>query len=438
MEEEKIRKKVEKIQLRYEPFITIVEKFEVCGKGLLTGYFVSVKDNICTQGIRTTAGSKILEGYVPPFDATCVKKVKEHGGILLGKTSMDEFGFGTFNVNCAYGIPKNPLDVSRSCGGSSGGAACLTQASDFPHVALAVSTGGSISCPAAFCGVVGLTPTYGRVSRWGLIDFANSLDKIGCMAKSVKEVALTLQVICGRDELDPTSVETKENFLKLDPEKRYKIGIPKEYFEQAEEEVAEEVWKAVKIFESEGFSYQEVSLPSTRYAIPAYYLLAVSEASTNLAKFCGMRYGFELELEGNYDEYFSEVRASCFGEEAKRRILLGTFARMAGFREAYYLKALQVRRIILQEFKKVFKKFDLLLAPTMPLIAPKFEEIARLTPLQVYACDILTVAPNLAGIPMLSIPAGKVKGMPVGLHLLADHWQEKKILNAGYFFEKVR
>jgi aspartyl-tRNA(Asn)/glutamyl-tRNA(Gln) amidotransferase subunit A len=431
--------KAREIQKKYSPFITIADK-ETKGKGKLAGIAISVKDNICTAGMQTTAGSKILEGYIPPFNATCVEKVLKEGAFIIGKTAQDEFGFGTFSVNCAYGIPKNPLDTSRSCGGSSGGASCLAAAADFPHIAIAESTGGSISCPAAFTGTVGLTPTYGRVSRWGLVDYANSLDKIGCIGKTVKDVALLLSVISGKDEYDSTVLDAQEDFIKyIKPSvKGMKIGVPKEYFENVDKKITKIVWDAIKKLEDLGATYKEVSLPNTKYSLASYYIIAMAESSTNLAKFCGMRYGLHQTLQGNFDEYFSAVRERGFGEEAKRRIILGTFARMAGFRDAYYLKALKVRTKVIEDFKTAFKKFDVLAAPTMPVIAPKFSEIEKLEPIEVYMMDILTVAPNLAGIPMISVPAGLVDKMPVGLHLMGDHLQEGKIIQAAYAFEQVK
>ncbi len=432
---EKVLEKSKSIQKKFSPFITLPEKLESNKKkGSLSGFVISVKDNICTKGMQTTAGSKILSGYNPPFNATCVERVLDAGGTILGKTAMDEFGFGTFSVNCAYEIPKNPLDTERSCGGSSGGAACITTVADFSHVALAESTGGSISCPAAFTGTVGLTPTYGLVSRWGLIDYANSLDKIGCIGKSVHDVALLLSVIAGNDSRDSTSLNVPKQdytkFLKKDI-KGMKIGIPKEYFEGVDEKITKVVWNAIKKLESLGATYKEVSLPHTKYSLSAYYIIAVSEASTNLAKYAGLRYGLHQELKGNFDEYFSSVRSNGFGEEAKRRIILGTFARMAGYRDAYYLKALKVRTKVIEDFKKAFKQFDVLAAPTMPVVAPRFDEIEKLSPIQVYMMDVLTVAPNLAGIPMISVPAGKVGNLPVGLHLMGNHLQEGKVIQVA-------
>jgi aspartyl-tRNA(Asn)/glutamyl-tRNA(Gln) amidotransferase subunit A len=441
MKDAKILDSVKKIQKKYSPFITISDDVNTKSKGKLAGFAISVKDNICTRGMQSTAGSKILEGYIPPFDATVIEKVKAAGGVIIGKTAQDEFGFGTFSTHCAYGTPKNPIDPSRTCGGSSGGAACVTAAADFPHIAIAESTGGSISCPAAFTATVGLTPTYGRVSRWGLIDYANSLDKIGPIAKCVKDAALLLTVMAGHDPRDSTSATAKqEDFTKCcvnNP--KIKIGVPKEYFGKGvDSKIKKVVWQAIKKLEAEGAKVKEISLPHTKFALASYYIIAMAESSTNLAKFCGMRYGLHKPLQGNYDEYFSAVRAAGFGEEAKRRIILGTYARMAGYRDAYYLKALRVRTKVIADFKAAFKSCDVLLAPTMPILPPKFDEIAKLTPVQTYAMDILTVGPNLAGIPMISVPAGFVGKLPVGLHVMADHMQESKIIQAAYTFENLK
>lgn len=414
---------------KYNFFITINEKAK--GEKL-----IAIKDNICTKGILTTAGSKILCNYKPVFDATIVERLKKAGYDVLGKTSMDEFGFGTFSVNCAYKIPKNPLDASRSCGGSSGGSTGYVAASKYARAAIAQSTGGSISCPASFCGVVGLTPSYGLVSRYGLIDYANSLDKIGVVGKTVKDCAEILSIIADHDERDSTSVGEKQDYAKYCREGKIKIGVPKEYFERIDENIAKQVWNAIKTLEGEGFTYEEVSLPNTKYALASYYIIAMAEASTNLAKFCGMRYGLAGELEGGFNKYFSSVRTAGFGTEAKRRIMLGTYARMAGYRDAFYLKALKIRTLIIEDFKKAFKSCDVLVSPTMPIIAPRFDEIAKLTPLEQYNCDILTVPPNLAGIPHISVPCGFVDKMPVGLHLLGDYLQEGKIIQAGYVYEK--
>jgi len=427
------------IDERYHTFITIADSLETEGEGRLAGYAVSVKDNVCTEGMQTTAGSKILEGYVPPFDATVVAKCKAEGASIIGKTTQDEFGFGTFNVNTPYSVPLNPHDPERSCGGSSGGAACLTAVADFPHLAISESTGGSISCPASFCGVVGITPTYGRTSRWGLVDYANSLDKIGVMGKTVEEAALLLSVISGPDDYDSTVAQVpQEDFTGnlVDSVEGIKVGVPDEYFgEGIDDGVSDQVWRAIKRFEEMGAQVTKVSLPHTGVSLASYYIIAMAEASTNLAKFCGSRYGLHLPLEGNFDEYFSKVRAEGFSDEVKRRVILGTFTRMAGYRDAYYLKALKVRTRVIEDFKEAFSDVDILAAPTMPVVAPRFDEIAKLEPIQHYMMDVLTVAPNLAGIPMISVPCGDVGGLPVGLHLMADHLQEGALIQAAHAYE---
>jgi len=454
MDYSKLGKEITRLDRKYGYFNTIIKPKAGSKGGKLSGIAISVKDNICVKDVQATAGSRILEGYKPPFDATVVARARVAGGVIIGKTSQDEFGFGTFSTNSGFKVPKNPHDPTRACGGSSGGAAGLTAAwpdsdkTGIPHIALGQSTGGSISCPASFCGVVGLTPTYGLVSRYGLIDYANSLDKIGPIAKNVKDAALLLSVIAGYDQRDQTSIDLKkEDYTKYvdQPVKGLKIGVPKEYFggsgagaEGIDKDVEKKVWNAIKELEELGATYHKVSLPSTKYVIAAYYIIATTEASTNLAKFCGMRYGASLPIDGSsgsFNEYFSKVRSKYLGKEAKRRILLGTYARMAGYRDAYYLKALKARTIIINEFKSAFKNADLLAAPTMPVIAPKFSEIKGMTPIQQYMMDILTAAPNLAGLPMLSVPIGTSKGMPVGLHLMADHLQEGKLIQAGSAFD---
>lgn len=422
-------------------FITINDRFSESKKGELSKYTISVKDCFCTKGLRTTGGSRILENYIPTYDATVVEKVKKLGGAIIGKTGMDEFGFGTFSTNCGYKIPKNPWDMNRTCGGSSGGSGCITAAIDTPHIAVAESTGGSISAPAAFCGVVGITPTYGRVSRYGLLSYASSLDKPGIIAQNVKDAALGLSIIAGHDERDSTSINKEvPDYVKACKTdlKGIKIGIPKEYLsEGVDEKVKEHFHNAVAKLEELGAKTVEVSLPMTKYALSTYYIIAVSEASTNLAKYCGIRYGATLPIKGNYDEFFSEVRTKYFGDEAKRRIILGTFTRMTGYRDAYYLKAMKVRRLIIEDFKKAFKKVDVLVTPTMPVVAPRFDEIQKLTPMQNWAMDVCTVGPNLAGIPMISVPCGFADDMPVGLHILGDHLDESKLFHVAYAYENA-
>lgn len=424
---EKILKECEKINKKYNYF-NVIQKVKPLKKGKLDGLFVSVKDLICVKGVETTAGSRILKNYKPEFDATVVKRLREQGATIIGKTSCDAFGFGSFNINVGLGfkIPKNPYDTKRVTGGSSGGAAGITQKATFNHVALATSTGGSIECPAAFCGVIGFCPTYGLVSRNGLIDYANSLDKIGIMCKKVSQIKPVLAVISGFDENDSTSLKQKSKPFK---NTKLKVGLIKESLKGMDEHVKSQfiqtVEKLKKIVE-----VKETSLQFTfRYGIPTYYLLATSEASTNLAKLSGLRYGVEKTVEGkSFNEYFTEVRSENFNEESKRRIMLGTFARMSGYRDAYYIKATKVRTLIIQEYKKLFKKFDVLISPTMPVVPPKFEEVNKMRPLQNYMMDILTVGPNLAGIPHASIPIQK-KGLPVGLMAMTAHLEENKLLH---------
>lgn len=404
-------------------------------KGRLAGLPVSVKDCICVKDVESRAGSKILDGYLPPFDATAVEKIKKEGAIIIGKSSQDEFGFGGFSVNVGIGfnIPLNPIDAERTCGGSSGGSGGITQKASFPHISLGESTGGSIVNPASFCGVAGLCPTYGRVSRYGLMDYASSLDKIGPMSKTIEESALMLEVISGFDPKESTSlnkpVEKYTDYLNKDAN-GMSVGVVKESFGGGtDKKVSDVLWGAIKQLEEGGVKYEEVSLPlASKYSIPCYYLIAASEASTNLAKYCGMRYGKHEKLEGNFNEYFTKVRSENFGEEAKRRIIIGTFARMAGYRDAYYIQAAKVRTNIIEEYKKLFKKFDALVTPTMPVVAPRFDEIKKMTPLQNYMMDILTCGPNLAGLPHLSVNAGFLNGLPVGIMFTADHLNEGKLI----------
>ena len=447
----KVIEECKKINKEYNYFNTIsgdlaIESAKAVKKnpnGKLAGLPVSVKDCICVKGVESRAGSAILTGYKPVFDATVIEKIKKEGAIIIGKTGQDEFGHGGFSVNVGVGmkIPLNPLDKKRACGGSSGGAAGIAQKISFPHIAIAESTGGSIVNPASFCGVVGLCPTYGRVSRYGLMDYANSLDKIGTIGKTVEDSALLLQAIAGFDEKESTSVnEPVDNYFDFIGKivKNMKIGIIKESVGKGiDREIVDAVSNAVNGFEELGVKNEEISLPLTmKYGVEAYYLIAMSETSTNLAKFCGMRYGKHEKLEGGFNEYFSKVRSANFGEEAKRRVIIGTFARMAGFRDAYYIKAAKVRTKIIEEYKKAFKKVDCLISPTMPIVAPKFSEIEKLTPLQNYMMDILTVGPNFAGLPHITIPCGIKDGMPMGLMLVGNHLMERKVLQLADAYEQ--
>jgi len=399
-----------------------------------SSFTFSAKDNLCTKEFQARAGSRILEGYRPPFDATPVRKLREAGGLLLGKTNMDEFGFGTFSTNSGFGIPLNPYDTGRACGGSSGGAAAAAALIE-GHVALGVSTGGSISAPASFCGVNGLTPTYGRVSRYGLIDYGNSLDKVGLLSRSMADIRKLLPVISGSDPKDPTSCTQPR--LDVSKRKIRRLALPTEAMANISPEVGSVFRDALDRMSSElDITVDEVSMPSLRFAMPAYYILATTEASTNLARYCGMRFGVsETNVSQHFNDFFSGVRSECFGQEAKRRILLGTFCRMVGFRDKYYLKSLAVRQLITKEYQRVFADHDLIVTPTMPFVAPRFEEIAKMKPLEMYSADFLTIPPNLTGLPHLSAPCGYVSSMPVGMQFVAAHWHESSLLSMGEEWE---
>jgi aspartyl-tRNA(Asn)/glutamyl-tRNA(Gln) amidotransferase subunit A len=401
-------------------------------KGKLFGVPITVKDTVCVKDLESKSGSKILTGYTPLFDATVIAKAKDAGAIILAKTTQDEFGFGTFSTNTEK-IPQNPFDNTRSCGGSSGGSAGFTASTQNYHISIGESTGGSIAAPSSYCGVVSITPTYGLVSRNGLIDYANSLDKFGTLGRSVDDAFALLEVIAGKDDADSTNLG-KEFSVEEVPIKKVAIAI--DILDKCDEDVKklflakiEHLKKYVKV--------EEVKLPlNLEYALAAYYVIATSESSTNLAKLCGLRYGVQGEVEGkHFDEYFSEIRSENFSEEAKRRIILGTFARMSGYRDAYYLKAMKVRTKLINEFKEAFKNYDAILFPTMPTIAPKFDEINNLTPLQNYAMDLCTVPANLAGLPHLNVNAGFLQNMPVGLMIVANHLEENKLYTLGKVLE---
>jgi len=439
----KVIKNLKKINKEYHYMNNISEELalklaEQNKGGRLAGVPVSVKDCLCVKGVESTAGSKVLKGYKPLFNATAVQKVVDEGAIVIGKTAQDEFGFGSFSTNVGIGfdVPLNPFDKERACGGSSGGSAGLTKKADFPHISLSESTGGSIVAPASFCGVPAICPTYGRVSRYGLIDYANSLDKIGVIGKKVQDVALGMEIIAGHDTNESTSlnapVDSYTDWTKQDV-KAKKIAVIKECFSDGvDEAVKNSVWDSIKKLESAGVSYEEISLPNVnKYGVSTYYLIAMSETSTNLAKYCGMRYGAHEKLNGGFNDYFSKVRSENFGKEAKRRVILGTFAQMAGYRDAYYLKAMRVRTKIINEYKSAFKKYSALVSPTMPVLPPKFKDIEKLTPLQNYMMDIMTVGPNLAGLPHMNVNAGMVDGLPVGMQIIGNHLDENRVLQFG-------
>ncbi len=408
---------------KYEMFVNFSESDQD------DGFTFSAKDNLTSIDFESTAGSKILEGYRAPFDATPIKKMKEAGGRLIGKTNMDEFGFGTFCTNSAFGIPKNPFDLNRSCGGSSGGSACAAAVLD-DHVSLGVSTGGSIVCPASFCGVYGLAPSYGRVSRYGLIDYGNSLDKVGLLSFKASDLRRYLPIISGKDVHDPTSCVQPE--LRLGERKLRSVAVPKEAVDGdgISKDVMKSFEESLDMLRSMSIDVEYISMPTLKYSIPAYYVIATSEASTNLARFCGMRYGQQDgDLTLKFDDYFTSFRSKYFGDEAKRRILLGTFTRMVGYADRYYNKALQVREAIIADYKKQFERFDAVVTPTMPFVSPRFDDISKMSALDSYKADFLTVPPNITGMPHMSVPCGYSEGMPIGLLFTSDHWNEDVLID---------
>jgi aspartyl-tRNA(Asn)/glutamyl-tRNA(Gln) amidotransferase subunit A len=409
--------------------------------GKLAGIPVTVKDNICTKRVRTTCGSKILENFVPPYDATVVKRLKAADAVLVGKTNMDEFAMGSSTETSHFGVTKNPYGPDRVPGGSSGGSAAALAAGE-AIVALGSDTGGSIRQPASFCGVVGLKPTYGRVSRFGLVAYASSLDQIGPMARNVRDCALLLGVIASHDPCDSTSadVPVPDYLSALGKEiKGLKIGLPKEYFaEGLEGEVKSALLSTVKQLQGQGAEVEEITLPHTEYAIATYYLLATAEASANLARYDGVRYSFREEDPGNLDQMYRRTRSQGFGAEVKRRIMLGTYALSAGYYDAYYLKAQKVRTLIMQDFQQAFQKVDVLVTPTSPTVAFKIGEKID-DPLQMYLSDIYTISANLAGIPGISVPCGLSSvGLPIGIQILGRHFEEETVLRVAYVTEQNR
>ena len=442
--------RIEKADAQIGSYITVCpdEALAAAGKAderiargeatLLTGIPVGIKDNICTEGITTTCASKMLYNFVPPYDATVTKRLKNEGAVILGKLNMDEFAMGSSTESSYFKKTKNPYDLTRVPGGSSGGSAASVSADLAPY-ALGSDTGGSIRQPAAFCGNVGLKPTYGLVSRFGLIAFASSLDQIGSFTKDVTDCAIVLNAIAGYDKMDSTSVDAdKTDYTKVLglPLKGMKIGVPKQYLESGiQTEIREAVENAIKVYEMLGVECEECSLPLSKFALPAYYLISSAEASSNLARFDGIKYGYRAEEYHGLTDLYEITRSEGFGEEVKRRIMLGTYALSSGYYDAYYKKAQQVRGLIKRDFAACFEKYDVLLTPTTPTTAYKFGE--KSDPVAMYMGDICTVAVNIAGLPAISIPAGlDKKGMPIGIQLIANSLDERKLLTAAFAYER--
>ena len=407
--------------------------------GPLAGVPVAIKDNMCTEGILTTCSSKILGNFVPTYSSEAVKKLEEAGVVLIGKTNMDEFAMGSTTETSAYGVTRNPYNTDHVPGGSSGGS-CAAVAAEECSFALGSDTGGSIRQPSSFCGVTGIKPTYGTVSRYGLIAYGSSLDQIGPVAKDVTDCATILEAISSYDKKDSTSVQRKDlDFTSalVKDVKGMKIGIPKDYFgEGLDPQVKEAVLKAAKVLEEQGAIVEEFDLSLVEYAIPAYYVIASAEASSNLSRFDGVKYGYRTkEYEGLHNMY-KKTRSEGFGPEVKRRIMLGSFVLSSGYYDAYYLKALRTKALIKKAFDEAFSKYDVILSPAAPTTAPKIGESLK-DPIKMYLGDIYTISVNLAGLPGMTVPCGKDdKGLPIGVQLIGDCFQEKKIIKAAYTYEQ--
>lgn len=417
----------------HNAFITICCEAEY-GDGPLSGIPVAIKDNISTAGIETTCGSNILKGYIPPYDAHVISLLRSAGAAIIGKTNMDEFGMGTTTETSAFGPTTNPADITRVPGGSSGGSAAAV-ASGLVGMALGTDTGGSIRCPASFCGIVGLKPTYGRVSRYGLIAYANSMEQIGPLAENVRDCAKLYSAIAGYDPHDGTSLNLPTP-APLKPEIAGKrIGVPAEFFgEGVDPVVASTVRSGIERLEALGAEILPCSMPSMQYALAAYYVTSMGEASSNLGRYDGVRFGTPPDFVRSWHDAYSHIRKAGFGEEVRRRILLGSFALSAGYKGKYYAKAQAARQMVRNDFARLFQTVDMLAGPTMPCVALPLGETSD--PLSMYLADILTVPANLAGVPALSVPCGTAHNLPVGLQLIGRHCAEDEILSAALAFEE--
>lgn len=407
--------------------------------GSLCGVPLAIKDLLCTKGVRTTCGSKVLEHFIPPYDATVVQKIKDADGVIVGKASMDEFAMGSTSETCSFGVPSNPWNKEYIAGGSSGGSAAAV-ASGQTLAALGSDTGGSIRQPASLCGVVGVKPTYGRVSRYGLVAFASSLDQVGPITRDVNDSAVMMNVIAGYDTKDSTAVDMPAEDYTLSLQsgmKGVRVGIPKEYFvEGLDPEVEKVVMNGVEVLKAAGAEVVEVSIPHIEYCVAAYYLIAPAEASSNLARYDGVTYGYRDQGADSLMDMYKDTRSGGFGAEVKRRILIGTYALSSGYYDAYYKKASQVRTLILNDFQKAWDKCDLLISPVTPTPAWKIGEKTD-DPLALYLSDILTLSTNLAGLPGLSVPGGfSSSGLPIGIQLQGPHFKESTLIRAAYNIEK--
>jgi len=448
---ESVYRRIASVEEKVHSYITLMEEYAIGqareadrrikegNAGELTGIPIALKDILCTKGIRTTCGSRILENFIPPYDATIVRKLKDAGAVFVGKTNMDEFAMGSSTETSCFGITKNPWDLERIPGGSSGGSAAAV-AADECMASLGTDTGGSIRQPAALCGVVGMKPTYGRVSRFGMVAFASSLDQIGPITKDVEDCAIMMNVISGHDINDSTSVAIEvpdyRKFISRDIG-GWKVGIPREYFvEGIDPEIKAAANETIKTLEGLGAQCLEISLPHTEYCVAVYYIIAPSEASSNLARYDGVRYGFRAPGGEDLLDMYKKTRSSGFGAEVKRRIMLGTYSLSSGYYDAYYKKASQVRALIRGDFDNAFKECDVILTPTTSTPAFRIGEKVN-DPLQMYLSDIFTISANLAGIPGISVPCGYTKGgLPMGIQFMANHFEEGKLLQIASSYER--
>lgn len=448
----KCYERIKKVEDKIHAFITLTENIalekaqEIDSRirknenvGSLSGVVVAIKDNICINDVRTTCASKMLENFISPYDATVIERLKSQDAILIGKTNMDEFAMGTSTEHSQFGPTHNPHDLDRVPGGSSGGSAASVAALE-TTISLGSDTGGSVRCPASFCGIVGMKPTYGLISRYGLIAYANSLEQISPIARNVADLALLTECIAGRDSKDSTSIDSGTQNLKnclVDDVSGVKIGVPEELFGMGTDEVVSKaVWEAIFKLEGLGATFSKIKLESLEYALASYYIIAMSEASSNLARYDGLRYGLRLNDESyDWSTAYSRNRGVGFGAEVKRRIMLGTFALSAGYYNEYYLKAQRVRTLIRQELSKAFKDFDLIIGPTMPILPFKLGE-KLLDPLEMYMCDVDTVIANLAGIPAISVPCSSSQGLPIGVQMMAPALREDVLIKVAFSLEQ--
>lgn len=447
--------KIKEVDDRINSYVTVLDEDVILARaaevqkqieagtltGALAGVPVAIKDNMCTEGIRTTCSSKILENFKPTFSSEAVKNLEQAGAVMIGKTNMDEFAMGSTTETSAYGETRNPYNVGHVPGGSSGGS-CAAVAAEECSFALGSDTGGSIRQPSSFCGVTGMKPTYGTVSRYGLIAYGSSLDQIGPIAKDVTDCAAILEIISSYDKKDSTSVKREDlDFTSALTEdvKGMKIGIPRDYFgEGLDSQVRDAIMKAAKVLEGKGAVLEEFDLSLVEYAIPAYYVIASAEASSNLSRFDGVKYGYRTEEYEGLHNMYKKTRSEGFGAEVKRRIMLGSFVLSSGYYDAYYLKALRTKALIKKAFDKAFEKYDVILSPAAPTTAPKLGESLS-DPIKMYLGDIYTISVNLAGLPGITLPCGMDdRGLPIGVQLIGDCFQEKKIIRAAYSYECSR